>query len=49
MFQKTTRLLQNYCGHSKVVANPLLTNYVPKVKRALETFVFEVKVCQTEK
>ncbi|XP_019851845.1 PREDICTED: Fanconi anemia group D2 protein-like isoform X2 [Amphimedon queenslandica] len=43
IFQKTTRLLQNYCGHSKVVANPLLTNYVPKVKRALETFVFEVK------
>lgn len=41
--QQSTRSLQHFCGHSKVTKDLSLTNYVPAVKKCLETFVFRVK------
>jgi hypothetical protein len=42
--QQSTRLLQHFCGHSKVSKDIALTNHVPPCKRSLETLVFTVKV-----
>jgi Fanconi anemia group D2 protein len=41
--QQSTRCLQHFCGHSKVVKDVQLVNHVPALKRSLEAFVFHVK------
>ncbi len=42
--QGSTRILQNYCGHSKVARDTNLINNVPQLKKTLEQFLFKVKV-----
>lgn len=41
--QQSTRMLHHLCGHSKIHKDVALTNQVPMLKRALETFVYRVK------
>ncbi|RUS82660.1 hypothetical protein EGW08_009563 [Elysia chlorotica] len=41
--QQSTRMLHHLCGHSKIHKDLALTNQVPMLKRALETFVYRVK------
>ncbi|XP_059165217.1 Fanconi anemia group D2 protein-like [Physella acuta] len=41
--QQSTRMLHHLCGHSKITKDVALTNQVPLLKKALETFVFRVK------
>ncbi|GFO21237.1 fanconi anemia group d2 protein [Plakobranchus ocellatus] len=41
--QQSTRMLHHLCGHSKINKDVALTNQVPMLKRALETFVYRVK------
>eukprot|EP01125_Pyxidicula_operculata_P006895 TRINITY_DN2364_c0_g1_i4.p1 TRINITY_DN2364_c0_g1~~TRINITY_DN2364_c0_g1_i4.p1 ORF type:complete len:899 (-),score=176.81 TRINITY_DN2364_c0_g1_i4:681-3377(-) len=42
--QKGTRQLQYICAHSKVEHNISLVNNVPKLKKAVETFMYSVKM-----
>ncbi|KAJ1720135.1 Fanconi anemia group D2 protein [Coemansia erecta] len=42
LVQKSTRILQNICNHSKVVKDVSLQASVPQVKRRLEQLVFQV-------
>ncbi len=42
--QQSTRMLQTYCGHSKVARDTRVINNVPPLKKALEQFLFKVKV-----
>ena len=41
--QASTRFLQHVCSHSKINKDVALSNHVPLLKKALETFVFRVK------
>lgn len=41
--QMSTRFLQHVCSHSKVMKDIALTNQVPALKKALESFVYRVK------
>ncbi|KAJ1988490.1 hypothetical protein GGI25_005294 [Coemansia spiralis] len=40
--QKSTRILQNICNHSKVAKDTKLQSIVPQMKRRLEQLVFQV-------
>ncbi len=42
--QQNTRMLQTYCGHSKVSRDSAAVDNVPQLKRTLEQFLFKVKV-----
>ncbi|CAB4065708.1 FANCD2 [Lepeophtheirus salmonis] len=42
--QRVTRFLQHVCSHSKLQNDLNLSNYVPLLKKTLETFVYRVKV-----
>ena len=41
--QKTTRILQSICGHSKVTQNVALTNQVPMTRKVLENLILRVR------
>ncbi|KAJ1964243.1 Fanconi anemia group D2 protein [Dipsacomyces acuminosporus] len=40
--QKSTRILQNICNHSKVAKDVALQSAVPQMKRKLESLIFQV-------
>ena len=41
--QASSRQMQYVCSHSKIKKDVALSNHVPLLKRALESFVFRVK------
>ncbi|KAI9475361.1 Fanconi anemia protein FancD2 nuclease-domain-containing protein [Zychaea mexicana] len=47
-FQSCTRMLQIICSHVKVMKDIKLSSYVPKLKQAMETVIFQVKILLTE-
>ncbi|KAI8982985.1 Fanconi anaemia protein FANCD2 [Pilobolus umbonatus] len=47
-FQMSTRALQVICSHVKVLKDVTLSGYVPPLKKALETVIFQVKILMTE-
>ncbi|KAG2226033.1 hypothetical protein INT45_002499 [Circinella minor] len=47
-FQKCTRIFQAICSHVKVLKDVKLSAYVPKLKQALETVLFQAKMLMSE-
>ncbi|KAI8384780.1 Fanconi anaemia protein FANCD2 [Radiomyces spectabilis] len=47
-FQTSTRMLQVICSHVKALKDSQLSSYVPMLKKALETVIFQVKMLLTE-
>ncbi|KAK8808482.1 hypothetical protein WA158_008383 [Blastocystis sp. Blastoise] len=41
--QKSTRQVQALCSHSKVVKDTSMSVYIPKLKKYLESYLFEIK------